>query len=202
MMQSLRGIATSFPSYARPCRNFSLSFTLSSPKRSPGAVLIGVTATQQRPLAGPSLLYLYIPPDHTIGFETASRGIIERPFSLSLSLSSLTLLKASHHTHTQTTQSTSNDASKSGSLPLLLRRPTVLFFSIVPSSGRASLSLSPRANRNSLSFRRQFFKPPIETHSRRTRLNKHTSRSPHHFLKPFRFEFFFVRVRGRAYAFT
>ena len=44
-------------------------------------------------------------------------------------------------------------------------------FSIVPSSGRASLSLSPRANRNSLSFRRQFFKPPIETHSRRTRLN-------------------------------
>ena len=127
-----------FPSYARPCRNFSLSFTLSSPKRSPGAVLIGVTATQQRPLAGPSLLYLYIPPDHTIGFETASRGIIERPFSLL----SLSLLKASHHTHTQTTQSTSNDASKSGSLPLLLRRPTVLFFNRTVQRTSFSLSLT------------------------------------------------------------
>ena len=105
MMQSLRGIATSFPSYARPCRNFSLSFTLSSPKRSPGAVLIGVTATQQRPLAGPSLLYLYIPPDHTIGFETASRGIIERPFSLSLSLSlsSLSSQSVTSHAHTNHT---------------------------------------------------------------------------------------------------
>lgn len=92
-----------FPSYARPCRNFSLSFTLSSPKRSPGAVLIGVTATQQRPLAGPSLLYLYIPPDHTIGFETASRGIIERPFSL-LSLSSQSVTSHAHTIHTVNVQ--------------------------------------------------------------------------------------------------
>ena len=199
MMQSLRGIATSFPSYARPCRNFSLSFTLSSPKRSPGAVLIGVTATQQRPLAGPSLLYLYIPPDHTIGFETASRGIIERPFSLSLSLLSLFSKRHITRTHKPHSQRPTTLPSRAHCHYYFAGRP--FSFSIVPSSGRASLSLSPRANRNSLSFRRQFFKPPIETHSRRTRLNKHTSRSPHHFLKPFRFEFF-VRVRGRAYAFT
>lgn len=147
-----------------------------------------------------AFISLYTPRSHHRVRNRVARN--NRATVFSLSLSPLSLLKASHHTHTQTTQSTSNDASKSGSLPLLLRRPTVLFFSIVPSSGRASLSLSPRANRNSLSFRRQFFKPPIETHSRRTRLNKHTSRSPHHFLKPFRFEFFFVRVRGRAYAFT
>jgi len=104
MMQSLRGIATSFPSYARPCRNFSLSFTLSSPKRSPGAVLIGVTATQQRPLAGPSLfISLYTPRSHHRVRNRVARNNRATVFSLFLSLSSLSSQSVTSHAHTNHT---------------------------------------------------------------------------------------------------
>lgn len=133
-----------FPSYARPCRNFSLSFTLSSPKRSPGAVLIGVTATQQRPLAGPSLLYLYIPPDHTIGFETASRGIIERPFSLSLSLLSLFSKRHITRTHKPHSQRPTTLPSRAHCHYYFAGRPFSFFQSYRPADELLSLSHQER----------------------------------------------------------
>jgi hypothetical protein len=189
----LRGIVSTFQA-AQAVVGISLSLSLSLSKRSPGAVLIGVTATQQRPLVFCSFAFLFIyiyikPPDHhRVLAETASRGMSDRSSSPHR-LYSLRSPRARTHTHRST--STTNEAGLSATT--VPRRPTVSLHNRTVQ--RTSFSLSHQGR---IEIRRRFVGslwPPIETHSSRTRFFNTRAGPPIDFFKPFRFEFFFSGTR-------